>query len=91
VTISRDADTVQIIITGELVEAVTGEPAPATTPQLGSGDLLLQAAAAQALVAVAHDRKETGADLDRIVRSAAADRCHFLSSSAPCRSRSGCS
>jgi hypothetical protein len=34
-SISGEDDTVQIIITGELVEAVTGEPAHATPPQLG--------------------------------------------------------
>jgi AraC family transcriptional regulator len=69
VTVSGEADTVQIVITGELIEAVTGEPAPAAPPQLGSDELLLQAAAVQALVAIAHDRREN--ELDRIVRGIA--------------------
>jgi AraC family transcriptional regulator len=66
VTISGEADTIQLILTGELVESVTGRPAPMTPPRID--DLTFQAAAAQALVALVNGRGDADADLDRIMR-----------------------
>ena len=54
VAISGEADTVQIVITSELIEKVTGRPAPLKLPQLAICQGRLQAIAAQALVALAH-------------------------------------
>jgi AraC family transcriptional regulator len=68
VTISGEADTVQLILTCELVEAVTGRPVPMTPPQVGQDELLYQAAAAQALVAIGNGRGNADAELDRIMR-----------------------
>ena len=59
VAISGEADTVQIVVTSELIEKVTGRPAPLKLPQVAICQARLQAIAAQALVALTHYRKES--------------------------------
>ena len=74
VAVTGRADILQIFITSDLIETVTGSPAPSTPPQLTAREPELQAAAAQALVSLARDRSETAAELDMIVRTIA---CRF--------------
>lgn len=71
VTINGCADTVQIVITSELVETVTGGPIPARGERPHINELALQAAASQALVAIVHDSKGIGTELEVLVRRVA--------------------
>ena len=71
VTIHGRADTVQIVITSELMEMITGGPLPHQGERTRIDEFALQSAASQALVAIVNDNKDSGAELDRVVRQVA--------------------
>jgi hypothetical protein len=66
VDVAGHADTLQIILSRELLEAHGGASTPAPASWLQADLLLLRAAAAQALVATA--MQERSAELQRVVR-----------------------
>ena len=70
VTVTGQADILQVFLTSELIETVTGSAVPLTQSLLAR-EPQLQAAAAQALVTLARDRPESAAELDMIVRTVA--------------------
>ena len=80
VTIIGQADTLQFFLTKELIESVTGGLKPAAPPQLAKCQPQLQAAAAQALVALDRNRGQNATTLDSIVASIA---CQLAQSDVP--------
>lgn len=72
VAVTGQADTVQVVVTRALIEAVTGRPASLAPSPLSVHRPLLQAAAARALVALTRDGPESRAELGATVRAIAA-------------------
>ncbi len=67
VKIHGEADALHFFMTRELIESVTGGLKPATLPRLVSCEPQLQAAAAQALVALSQGERHSVIELDAIV------------------------
>jgi hypothetical protein len=68
VAISGRADTIQIIVAKQLIEAATRRSDGVLNAPLGMCEHRLQAAGAQALVALASSPRSTHAEMERIVR-----------------------
>ena len=68
VVVTGKADTVQVVVTRELIEAVTGRPASLAPPHLAPCGIRLQAAAARVLVALNRNRPEGSSDVNAAAR-----------------------
>jgi AraC family transcriptional regulator len=78
VDINGRADTIQIIVRKQLVEAIASRSGISLVP-LGACELPLQAAGAQALVALRRDSRSQRTELERIVREMLPWLAAFLS------------